>query len=309
MLKNFCCIEYREGSKEEILPDFMPDFPYISSYMEFDIQKAGRFVPWHWHKEVELFYVESGVVEYYIPKGKVVFPAGSGGMVNSNVLHMTKSKDSAANTIQLNHIFDVSLIGGSQGSRIEKKFILPLTTASHIGIISLDPNQQEQDAILKDIRKSFQISSGEYAYEIKLRSALSDIWARIFALSYPLLKEGRDTDKTDDKLKLMIIYIQEHFWDKVSVKDIASAAFISERECYRTFSECLHTTPLGYLRNYRLQQACRMLTQGQDAVTAVSHACGLGSSSYFGSVFKENFGCSPMEYRKRWQNHDITGQI
>ena len=79
MLKNFCCIEYREGSKEEILPDFMPDFPYISSYMEFDIQKAGRFVPWHWHKEVELFYVESGVVEYYIPKGKVVFPAGSGG--------------------------------------------------------------------------------------------------------------------------------------------------------------------------------------------------------------------------------------
>ena len=107
----------------------------------------------------------------------------------------------------------------------------------------------------------------------------------------------------------MIIYIQEHFWDKVSVKDIASAAFISERECYRTFSECLHATPLGYLRNYRLQQACRMLTQGQDAVTAVSHACGLGSSSYFGSVFKENFGCSPMEYRKRWQNHDITGQI
>ena len=42
---------------------------------------------------MELFYVESGVVEYYIPKGKAVFPAGSGGLVNSNVLHMTKSKD------------------------------------------------------------------------------------------------------------------------------------------------------------------------------------------------------------------------
>ena len=55
MLKNFCCIEFREGSKEEILPDFMPDFPYISSYMEFDRQKAGRFVPWHWHKAVELY--------------------------------------------------------------------------------------------------------------------------------------------------------------------------------------------------------------------------------------------------------------
>lgn len=144
MLKNFCCIEFREGSKEEILPDFMPDFPYISSYMEFDRQKAGRFVPWHWHKEVELFYVESGVVEYYIPKGKAVFPAGSGGLVNSNVLHMTKSKDRAANTVQLNHIFDVSLIGGHHGGRIEQKYILPLTTASQIGIIRLDPKQQDR---------------------------------------------------------------------------------------------------------------------------------------------------------------------
>jgi len=309
VLKNFCCIEFREGSKEEILPDFMPDFPYISSYMEFDRQKAGRFVPWHWHKEVELFYVESGVVEYYIPKGKAVFPAGSGGLVNSNVLHMTKSKDRAANTVQLNHIFDVSLIGGHHGSRIEQKYILPLTTASQIGIIRLDPKQQDQDAILKDIRKSFQISSNGYAYEIKLRSALSDIWARIFALSAPLLHAGKNNDKTDDTLKLMLIYIHEHFWEKVTVKEISSAAFISERECFRTFRECLHTTPLEYLRNYRLQQACRMLTQGQETITAVSHACGLGSSSYFGSVFKDCFGCSPMEYRRKWQDCDITRQV
>ena len=126
MLINFCCIEFREGSKEEILPDFMPDFPYISSYMEFDRQKAGRFVPWHWHKEVELFYVESGVVEYYIPKGKAVFPAGSGGLVNSNVLHMTKSKDRAANTVQLNHIFDVSLLAVIMEAGLSRNTSFPL---------------------------------------------------------------------------------------------------------------------------------------------------------------------------------------
>ena len=119
----------------------------------------------------------------------------------------------------------------------------------------------------------------------------------------------RDSDKTDDTLKLMLIYIHEHFWEKVTVKEISSAAFISERECFRTFRECLHTTPLEYLRNYRLQQACRMLTQGQETITAVSHACGLGSSSYFGSVFKDCFGCSPMEYRRKWQDCDITRQV
>ena len=52
---------------------------------------VGKSVPWHWHKAVELFYMESGALEYHTPKGKLVFPAGSGGFVNSNVLHRTRA--------------------------------------------------------------------------------------------------------------------------------------------------------------------------------------------------------------------------
>ena len=40
-------------------------------------------------------------------------------------------------------------------------------------------------------------------------------------------------------------------------------------------------------RAYRLQAACQMLAKGQEAVTVISHECGLGSSSYFGKVFRE----------------------
>ena len=111
MLKNICCIQFREGSKEELLPDFSPDFPHIASYVELDKLHPLRFIPWHWHKEVELFYVESGVVEYHIPKGTFVFPAGHGGLLNSNVLHMTQSPKGIVHTVQLEHLFDPSLIG------------------------------------------------------------------------------------------------------------------------------------------------------------------------------------------------------
>ncbi|MCI8978129.1 MAG: AraC family transcriptional regulator, partial [Lachnospiraceae bacterium] len=31
---------------------------------------------------------------------------------------------------------------------------------------------------------------------------------------------------------------------------------------------------------------------------------GLGSSSYFGKVFREYAHCSPTEYRRKWQNSD-----
>ena len=76
-MKNIQSIEFYAGSKEEKLPDFMSDFPYIATRAELD-HYAGGLVPWHWHKTVELFYMESGVLEYNTPKQKLVFPAGSG---------------------------------------------------------------------------------------------------------------------------------------------------------------------------------------------------------------------------------------
>ena len=129
-MKDITNIEFRSGSKEERLPGFAPDFPYIASRAELD-KYIGRFVPWHWHKTVELFYVESGVLEYNTPKGKTVFPAGSGGMVNSNVLHMTRAGSEGERNVQLIHIFDPSFIAGEPGSRIEKKFVLPVISSLH----------------------------------------------------------------------------------------------------------------------------------------------------------------------------------
>lgn len=110
-MKNIQSIEFYTGSKEELLPGFADDFPYIASRSELD-KYLGRFVPWHWHKAVELFYMESDSLEYHTPRGKILFPAGSGGMVNANVLHMTKTMTQTEKNIQLLHIFDASLLAG-----------------------------------------------------------------------------------------------------------------------------------------------------------------------------------------------------
>lgn len=77
-MKQIQRIIFKEGSNEELLPDFAPEFPYIASYVEID-RYVGRQAPWHWHREVELFYIQQGILEYHTPKGKTVFPAGSGG--------------------------------------------------------------------------------------------------------------------------------------------------------------------------------------------------------------------------------------
>ena len=48
-----------------------------------------------------------------------------------------------------------------------------------------------------------------------------------------------------------------------------------------------------------------MLEEGCESVTAIGQACGLGSSSYFGRIFRETMGMTPVEYRKQWRDSDI----
>lgn len=292
-------VEFHPGSREESLPGFAADFPYIASRAELD-RYIGRTAPWHWHRAVELFYMESGALEYETPAGKILFPAGSGGLLNANVLHMTRAVSQTENTVQLLHIFDASLLAGEAGSRIEQKYVAPIVTAPQIGLIPLFPDNQEQEVILGRIRGAFQLSENDFGYEMKLREALTQIWLLLFAQCRAVLSKSGKNSKSNDKIKQMLIYIHEHYAEKITISALAAAAYLSERECFRVFQDCLHMTPVEYIKSYRLQIACQMLAKGNEPVTAIGSACGLGSSSYFGKVFRAYTHCTPTEYRRKW---------
>lgn len=298
-------VELKPGSYEEVLPDFSSDFPYIASYVALD-QHPGRQSPWHWHKEAELFYMVEGAVEYDTPQGKTVFPQGSAGFVNTNVLHMSKVKQGEKKVVSLLHIFDPVLIGGSKGSRIDQKYVLPLTMAPGVGIIGLYPDRPEHGEFLELLRKSFELSEEDFGYETRLRAVLSELWCQLLKIAGPLCHEDERGSRTSEKIKMMMAFIHGHCAEKITVADIAASAFISERECFRTFHDCLKMTPVEYVTDYRIQKACHMLSEGNESVTRISQSCGLGSSSYFGKVFREYIGCSPVEYRLKWQNRNMN---
>lgn len=301
-------LEFQIGSKEEKLPYATPDFPYIASRAELDYYRE-HVVPWHWHNAIELFYMESGELKYHTPNGNVVFSAGSAGMVNSNILHMTEFEQHREKNIQLLHIFDSKLLAGNHGSIIYKKYIMPIVTSSQIEMISLNPNEPEQAAIIDFIRKAFLLSEDELGYEVYIREALSQIWVHLFKMCIPLLQsKPQSADIASDKVKLMMVYIHEHYSEKISIPELAETAFLSERECYRTFQNHLHMTPVEYMKSYRIQAARQMLADTQMPITEIGYACGLGNASYFGKIFREFTGHTPLQYRRKWQNSNKKGQ-
>lgn len=88
-MKTIRTIELSGSTRQERLPGFAEDFPYIASWAETG-QYNGGMVPWHWHPVVELFYMYSGSLVYETPQGTRTFGPGSGGLVNANVLHSTQ---------------------------------------------------------------------------------------------------------------------------------------------------------------------------------------------------------------------------
>lgn len=296
-------IEFHNGTKEELLPNMTNDFPYIASYAELD-KYPNRYVPWHWHKEIEIFYMQSGTLIYYTSDGKYTFLQGSGGFVNSNILHTTKVIGET-NTVQLLHIFDSSIISGQKDGKIDIDYVKPFINSNQIKIIPLYPDNINHTVLLEAISKSFNIHENDFAYELKLRNALSEIWFRLLELSSNFIENEKSNKGNNDKIRLMMIYIHEHYFEKLKISSIANSAFVSERVCYRIFKECIHMSPMEYLNSYRLQKACTMLIESSKPITLIGYECGLGTSSHFATVFKHQFGCTPLDYRKKWQNNDV----
>lgn len=285
-------------NNEELLPNFSPDFPYIATCAQLD-KYMEPIVPWHWHRTVELFYMESGSLEYTTASGMQIFPKGTGGFVNSNVLHTSRILPSNAATVQRLHLFEPELLSGFPGSRIDAKYIHPLVT-SGIELISLSPENPREKALLQKIQQAFSLSESEWGYETKIRSMLTEIWLELLELnqtnlrSYPI--------RNDDSLKTMLSYIHEHYPEPISVQQISEAVPISKRACFRLFREKMHLTPLEYLTAYRMRIACQLLAQTDIPVTQIAYDCGLGSSSYFGKLFRQRYKQTPVQFRKEW--HD-----
>ncbi len=296
-MKNIQSIQLIEGSNEELLPGFLPDFPYIASKALLD-RYIEPTTPWHWHRTVELFYMESGTLEYTTPNGKWMFPAGSGGFVNSNILHTSKVIFSGEETVQLLHMFEPELLSGGQTSRIDTKYIRPLTAATGIEMIVLSSDDPKQLELLKKIRSVFDMDENRWGYEFDLRHQLTEIWLALFEFARPAMQPQSGAKDSDKKMKAMMRYIHVHYPETISVDQLAREAHTSKRVCFRLFRENLHMSPVEYMTSYRLRKACQRIAETDESITQIAYNCGFGSSSYFGRLFREHFDCTPAEYRK-----------
>ncbi len=288
-------IDDRTG--EETAPQVESAFPYRANIDVVSAHPGGRF-PWHWHGDVELFYLQSGCLEYHLPGGSTVFHAGDAGFVNAGVPHMTRAVG-PEECRQQEHIFLPSLVAGAPGGDIERKYVAPLLknpAADLIAVPAADPGSAALRALMDEAYGTYR--ARDAGYEIAIRERMSRAWLALLDFApEPAAGSGRGEDR--ERIRAMLRYVEAHYDRPVSLAEIAAAANIGAREADRCFRRQLDATPFEYLLDYRLERARQLLLNTSLPVTETGLRCGFQSTSYFGRLFREKTGLSPSEYRRQ----------
>lgn len=56
-------------------------------------------------------------------------------------------------------------------------------------------------------------------------------------------------------------------------------------------------SPMNYLQQLRVEEAKRLLSEGDRSITDIAMRCGFASSAYFATVFRSRTRCAPRDYR------------
>ena len=103
-----------------------------------------------------------------------------------------------------------------------------------------------------------------------------------------------------DILKRTAESIEQHIDDtEYDIPVLCKEVGIGRSLLYTKFKALTGMTPNNFILNYRLKHAAALLQQYPDIpIAEVSDRCGFSSPVYFSRCFKNQYGCTPQNYRK-----------
>ena len=107
---------------------------------------------------------------------------------------------------------------------------------------------------------------------------------------------------TEQALRRVLHYLNEHYRESMSRSDIAKAVGYNESYISHLFSQTMGTSLPEYVHMMRIDDACHMLKDTELTVTQIATELGFGSIRNFNRIFLKRTGVSPKDYRNTFQN-------
>lgn len=92
--------------------------------------------------------------------------------------------------------------------------------------------------------------------------------------------------------------IEEHFAENISVEWVAEQIYLSAGYLSSVFKKETGQSVLQYITRCRLKKAEELLLTTNMKIADISRKVGYDNPSYFGLIFKKNFGVTPLQMRQ-----------
>lgn len=252
-------------------------------------------VVWHWHDELELILIHHGSITAGAGGTSVTLTAGEGCFIKSGALHNIWKADNDPCEYRT-VVFHPRLIG-SLDSVFWLNYIQPLGEPDFPQIIPFFT--QDSKDFLAFFSHLWQIQEDKKAeFENDIRYLLTKFAAQLSHT--PVEKEHHPSEqevRDMGRMKAMLSFIETHYREELTLKQIAKSACISETECMRCFRRSIGVSPIRFLKEHRLQRAADLLSDTEQSISEIAASCGFLDMSYFTKAFRQLYSVTPTVYR------------
>ncbi|MDE5793621.1 MAG: helix-turn-helix transcriptional regulator, partial [Muribaculaceae bacterium] len=94
--------------------------------------------------------------------------------------------------------------------------------------------------------------------------------------------------------------------ETLNVASLSGMMAMDRTNLYRKMQSVFGLSPSVYIRNVRLEAACRLLKETDLPIVDVAMRTGFSSAKYFSSTFKEKYGILPSKFRAELEKSDCS---
>ncbi len=282
----------------EITP-LINDFMYVDLRSQPFLASPYHSQPsFHAHPEMELVFVIEGFGKRIIGNKVEMFEPGDMVFMGSNVPHIWLSDvsfyegNSGLQSKVIVTYFNANIIQQIFESIKEFSQIREMIKQSSKGIKILGKTRAQIAATLIDI--SNKTGFDKIQGLLKIMHLISTSEEKTFiANSDNIGIETADSDRLIDVIK----YMKENLHEHISLKQVASIAYMKEQSFCRYFKNRTTKSFSQYLEELRIEHARKLLIEKDKKISDIAFACGFSSTSHFCKVFKDHNNQSPLQYR------------
>ncbi len=257
------------------------------------VSPTKRFFNEHHHTECELSLFISGSGIYKTKKAEYSFRQGDVFLFGSNEAHCITEIHEELNLLNVH--FEPRILWDTP----ENIELLNLFTSRSTNFKNKFP---DTDTVLSNTILSIEreLSERKIGYQMQAKHTL--LYALLHILrNYDYITNDSFSYKnssTIEKLKEAIAYIDQNLENKLTLKEIADIACMSQTHFCAIFKKFNGISPWDYITIKRIEMAITLLKTTDLSKLEIASRCGFTSHSNFYKMFSQITGKTPSEYSR-----------